>query len=154
MRRSLLKPFDAWTEVFISDPLTTSIAVQLSKIKGIHPLHLTAISQFLKLSAAAFYFIFLDPFTIIPPILFFLGILVDSMDGKIARLTGKDIELHGTIDFITDQLSIAVVFLSMLFAFSSITEFLPWMYVWIIMLYILISLTSTLHRLQSSLGGV
>ena len=35
MRRSLLKPFDAWTEVFISDPLTTAIAKRLAKIPGV-----------------------------------------------------------------------------------------------------------------------
>jgi phosphatidylglycerophosphate synthase len=154
MRRSLLKPFDAWSEVFIADPLTTHIAVQLAKIPGIHPLHITAISQFLKFLGAAFYFIYPDPFTVIPPILFFFGILFDAMDGKIARITGKDIELHGTLDFTTDQITIVVFYLSMLFAFESQSELIPWMYVWMLMLFVLISLTSSLHRLQASLGGV
>jgi len=154
MKNNLLKSLDAWTEVLISDPLTNRIAVRLSKIRGIHPLHITAVSQFLKLLGAAFYFSSSDSNMIIPPILFFLGILVDSIDGKVARLTGKSMRIHGSLDFISDQVSNSIFFFSMLIAFGQEKEYFLWMIVWYVILFINMSLTSTRYRLLSFLGGV
>lgn len=154
MENNLLKSLDAWTEVFISDPLTNPIAIRLSKIKHIHPLQISAISQFLKLLGAALYFFSPNLNIILPPILFFCGILVDSMDGKVARLTGKSIRVHGTFDFMSDQISNSIFFLSMLMAFRHNDEYFFWMLIWFIILFINMSLTSTRYRLLSSLGGV
>jgi len=153
MENKLLKSLDAWSEVFISDPLTDPIAIRLSKVRGIHPLHITAVSQFLKLLGAAFYFSFPNSNIIVPPILFFIGILVDSMDGKVARLTGKSIKLHGSLDFISDNISNSIFFLSMVIAFHSNEEFFLWMLIWYVISYINMSLASTRYRLISSLGG-
>ncbi|OLB90426.1 MAG: hypothetical protein AUH25_04930 [Thaumarchaeota archaeon 13_1_40CM_38_12] len=153
MGNDLLKPIDAWTEVIICDPLTNHIAKGLSKIRGIHPLHITAVSQFLKLLAATIYFLSPSPL-ILPPIIFFLGILVDSMDGKIARLTGKSIKLHGTLDFISDQVSNSIYFLSLLLVLRSNEQFFLWLLIWYIIMFINGSLASTRYRLLSSLGGV
>jgi len=154
MSRRFLKPIDAWSEVLITDPLTNKIALQISRIKGIHPLHVTVVGLFLKLLASGFYFTYADPTIIIVPVIFFLGILVDGMDGKVARLTGKDIVLHGSADFICDQIVNSIFFLSMLIAFQSSSEYLIWMYIWFVIFFINMSLQSTKYRLHSSLGKV
>lgn len=158
----LLKPLDAWTEVIISDPLTNPIAVRLAKISSIHPLQITLVGVLLKFAASIIFltspmltehYTFPLPLLSIPPILFFMGILADSIDGKVARLTGKDVELHGTLDFISDQIVNSIYFLSMVILFLE-TSYTRWMIVWYILLYLTMSIASTRNRLLSALGGI
>ena len=109
-KNAMFKKIDAWFEVFIIDPISAPIATFFSKFNVIHPLHFTVLSLTSKIFASIL--IFMDIY-VVASFIFFLGILFDGIDGKIARTKNLDIYLHGTLDFITDHIGNLVFWFSL-----------------------------------------
>jgi len=114
-KKNLLKPLDGWNEVFITDPLTAPLGLRLAKFSWVHPLFFTLLSFLSKLSAAILIF---KQFYWQAGLVYWVSILFDGLDGKIARLQRKNILLHGVLDIVSDQVANTIILLIMTFIFS------------------------------------
>lgn len=108
----ILKDLDGWVEVFIFDPLTLPLIKPLSKIST-NPLVYTSLTIIITLVAS---FSVLEKQFVIASILYFLSVVTDGIDGKIARYNNQKIIIHGVLDVMTDQLRNAVFMISLYFA--------------------------------------
>ncbi len=104
-QQTVLKQQDAPVEVLIVDPITLPIAQVLARFQ-IHPLVVTAFAFITRITAA--YLLMLN-MTMYGAIFACIGFLLDGVDGKIARIRHVDEELHGTVDFLLDQVAFAVM---------------------------------------------
>lgn len=142
----ILKSKDAWFEVILVDPITLILSKFLIKLKT-NPILLTFIAFFLRILAGI---LFLFSHFIFGAILAYLGILFDGMDGKVARGLKKFTLKQGTLDFILDQMAFAFILLcfALNFMFLNINLLnLLIVFLWLLFYYVLMSLTSTKHRL-------
>ena len=148
---AILKSKDAWFEVIFVDPITLFFAKKLIKIKT-NPLMLTLFAFLLRISAGI---AFVLNYFLIGAILAYLGILFDGMDGKVARGLNKFTLQQGTLDFILDQIAFAFILLCFALNFiyfnPNLLNLLV-IFLWLLFYYILMSLTSTKHRLLLEVG--
>lgn len=101
----VLKSQDAPIEVLIVDPITLPIARLCARWR-VHPLQVTALAFVFRVAAAgAFFFGALR----LGAAWSIVGFLLDGIDGKVARLRHVDEELHGTLDFLSDQSAFAAM---------------------------------------------
>ena len=138
----LLKDIDAWTEVFVFDPISLLFVKILKNIKFLHPLHFTFLSGIVKIVGA--YYIFQKSF-VVAAVLFFIGVIFDGIDGKIARSRNLSIELHGTLDFITDQISNTIYLGALIFNIDDPLK--SFLIIYLGISFVLMSLGSTKYRL-------
>jgi len=105
------KKVDAWTEVLLFDVISTPFGYALYRLfskSASLPYLLTFLHFFVKLGAAYF---FLIGNWVTAPILFFIALMIDNVDGKIARVMfGEDPDSRGTTDFILDAFSLYMVY--------------------------------------------
>lgn len=149
-KKKVEKNIDAWSEVLITDPISTPLSFLFSKIKGRwFPYFLTFLSFVLRvLGAIGLYIGKIN----LGALLIFLSIIVDGMDGKISRwIYKKDPEKRGTLDFLLDQIGLGVLFicLGMILRQNGILSLL--FLVYIASFYILMSFISTKFRLYGIL---
>ncbi len=104
-QQTALKQQDAPIEVLIVDPITLPIAQVLARFR-IHPLVITIFAFISRITAA--YLLMLN-MTMYGAIFACIGFLLDGIDGKIARIRHVDEELHGTVDFLLDQVAFAAM---------------------------------------------
>lgn len=96
-RPSFVKETDAWSTVLFADPVAKPLARLLSKTR-VHPIAVTIFS--LVPALASFYFFWCaDALSMILGALCFqFSWILDCMDGKLARLTGKKTEFGRKLD--------------------------------------------------------
>jgi hypothetical protein len=99
-----LKAIDAPIEVLIFDPLTRPVAPHLARAVG--PLTLTAAAFISRMAGAVF---ILQNAGVAAAAFLFVGFYLDALDGKVARIRGDRIGIHGTADFLLDQVALMVV---------------------------------------------
>jgi len=150
-KQSLLKEYDAWTEVVLVDPLTSRIAVWATRVCAIGPLPITAAAAVSKLFAAGWFF---SGHMFVGAIFIVLGILGDGIDGKVARITGKHVRVHGTLDFLTDQVTLVIVLFGLVFSSRSDEYQVAVLFAWLCSAFVLMSLASTRYRLLASRGRI
>ena len=151
LKQRLLKEYDSWTEVFLVDPITAPMALWAARIRAIGPLHITAAAAVSKLFAAGLFF---TGHMLEGVIFIVLGILGDGADGKVARITGKHVRIHGSLDFLTDQVTLVIVLMALVFASRSNEYQVAILLAWLSAAFVLMSLGSTRYRLLASRGRV
>ena len=109
-QQTALKEQDAFVEVLVVDPLTLPVAQGLAKFRT-HPLVITVFAFIARITAA---YLLMVNMTTWGAIFACIGLLLDGIDGKIARIRHKDEELHGTIDFLLDQIAFTAMGLGIL----------------------------------------
>lgn len=142
----VLKSKDAWMEVILIDPIALPISKVLIK-KKINPLIITLFSFLFRVSAGISFFL---GYFLISALLAYIGLLLDGMDGKVARGLDKFTIKQGTLDFVLDQIAFVIIIFFMFLHFSIINIDILNMisiFTWISFYFILMSLTSTKHRL-------
>lgn len=103
---SITKPRDAWVTKVLFDPIAVPLSYFFGKL-GIHPNVITISS--LLVSVLAFFLMVLtnlpNSFFLLYAFLFYLSFLLDCIDGKVARLTGKKSEFGAKLDSKTDNIT-------------------------------------------------
>lgn len=145
-----LKKLDAPVEVVLVDPLTLPAARLFARL-GIHPLIITAVAFLARISGAV---AFVIGDLKVGAACSILGFYLDGIDGKVARLRQIDVELHGTTDFLLDQigfgcLAIGATIWSLDDSSKSTTVLIV---SWLAVYMILMSFTSTWFRILSQHG--
>lgn len=151
-QQTALKQQDAPIEVLVVDPITLPVARLLAKFR-IHPLHITALAFLARIVAA--YMLMLN-MTIGGAIFACLGFLWDGIDGKIARIRHIDEELHGTVDFLLDQVAFTVLGLGIvIWSVSQNQDYVAILLAtWLGAYLVFMAFTSTWNRLlaQNNMG--
>jgi len=153
-KKQVEKSRDAWTEVLITDIITTPLSYLIYKsfTSPLLPYVFTIISFIIRIIAA---FMFYMTNIIIGGALFFLSILTDGLDGKLSRIIfGKDPKLRGLLDFLLDQIGLGftLICLSLYFIRSYELSHVISIIILTISLYVQQACTSSLFRLRSELG--
>lgn len=150
---SVLKGQDAPAEVIFVDPITLPIARHLAKYKWLHPLHVTLLAFIFRSSAALLFVLGLHVYGAVASI---IGFYLDGIDGKIARVRHVDEEIHGTIDFLLDQVAFGIMGTGALVWATYSNNNLAAVLIggWIAAYMILMAFTSTWFRILSQHGLV
>jgi phosphatidylglycerophosphate synthase len=99
LRRRVLKPRDSWWTVAVIDPLTTWLLPAVMRIPGITPMRITlagfaiGVASMVSFAAGA---------VLLAGVLFQLRYIVDCLDGKVARATGRTSEWGRFADLAID----------------------------------------------------
>jgi phosphatidylserine synthase len=110
-KKKALKIEDALIEVLLVDTPSLYVAYFLAKHKPIHPVIISVMAFAMRIISAALFF---SGHLFYGGIFSFCGLFLDCLDGKVARITQKDIVLQGTVDFLLDQ----IAFMGMAFGLS------------------------------------
>jgi len=112
-KKVVLKRRDAWSEVLLVDPITTPLAYAIYKVLDryvVTPYAITFSSFIVRVFSALSFLT--SP--IRGSILFFLSIILDGIDGKVARaMFGYDPTLRGLLDFLLDNIGLGVAFVAL-----------------------------------------
>lgn len=95
-----VKPIDAWWCVLFTDPLTLRPTLFLANHTSIKPNHITVSSILLNIFSAICFFQGTNLFLILGATLFELSFLLDTIDGKLARLTNSESEFGKKLDWL------------------------------------------------------
>lgn len=106
MDEVITKPRDAWVTKVLFDSLAVPLSYFLGKL-GVHPNAITISSLLVAVLAFALMAFFDLPniFFLLFALLFYLSFLLDCIDGKVARLTGKKSEFGAKLDSKTDNIT-------------------------------------------------
>ncbi|MEU4093582.1 CDP-alcohol phosphatidyltransferase family protein [Streptomyces sp. NPDC026673] len=106
VRRLTEKKRDAWWTVFLVDPVATPLVRWTAMRTRLTPNQITWGALFLGLGAAACFALADWKWLIIGAVLYHFSFILDCMDGKLARLTGKGSEFGGWLDYIFDRVRV------------------------------------------------
>ncbi|MDX2707692.1 CDP-alcohol phosphatidyltransferase family protein [Streptomyces sp. PA03-6a] len=106
VRRLTEKKRDAWWTVFLVDPVATPLVRWTARWTRLTPNQITWGALFLGLGAAACFALADWKWLIIGAVLYHFSFILDCMDGKLARLTGKGSEFGGWLDYIFDRIRV------------------------------------------------
>tara|TARA_B110000196_G_C21028451_1_gene606359 strand:+ start:123 stop:815 length:693 start_codon:yes stop_codon:yes gene_type:complete len=124
----------AWLSAFIGNLFTVPFVFIFKNKKYVDPNAISLMSLILFFSCSVFYL--LDPtLSIFCSIGFFISYLLDSTDGKLARIRGKGTKFGGlldaTIDLLCHSVGLAIVSIGMCIKIGSLLPFfifLPYLY--------------------------
>ena len=145
------KSVDSWVEVLLFDPLENPLTYILYKLfPSKKTPYIVTLFSFLVRCIAGFYLFFGHILTGI--FLILLGFISDGIDGKVSRAvnSGKDPELRGTLDFLSDNVAA-------LFIFMGLANIIPGNLMLLYIFYLIsqlfdIALSSTKFRLSAIQG--
>ncbi|MDX2565459.1 CDP-alcohol phosphatidyltransferase family protein [Streptomyces sp. TX20-6-3] len=106
MRLLTEKSRDSWWTVFLVDPIATPLTRWAAKWTRVTPNQVTWGALFLGVIAAACFSRQNWEWLAIGALFYHLSFILDCIDGKLARLTGKTSEIGGWLDYIFDRIRV------------------------------------------------
>ncbi|WP_431949271.1 CDP-alcohol phosphatidyltransferase family protein [Actinacidiphila sp. bgisy167] len=106
VRRLTEKKRDAWWTVFLVDPVATPLVRWTARWTRVTPNQITWGALLLGLGAAACFATADWKWLVVGAALYHLSFILDCMDGKLARLTGRGSEFGGWLDYIFDRVRV------------------------------------------------
>ncbi|MFD8072098.1 CDP-alcohol phosphatidyltransferase family protein [Streptomyces sp. NPDC059718] len=106
VRRLTEKKRDAWWTVFLVDPVATPLVRWTAMRTRLTPNQITWGALLLGLGAAACFALADWKWLILGAVLYHFSFILDCMDGKLARLTGRGSEFGGWLDYIFDRVRV------------------------------------------------
>lgn len=101
----MVKPLDAWWTVLFVDPIATRVVPHLSRIAAVTPTRVTMVAHLLGVASAI---LFANNLLIAAAVIYEVRFVLDCIDGKLARVTGKT-SLYGQL---LDSLGDRVLFVA------------------------------------------
>src|SRR5680860_155079 len=94
-----VKPRDAWWTVLVIDPIAVPLLRGLVRLPWLQPVHVTIVALTLGVAAIP---AFATGHLAVGAVIFQLHFLLDCIDGKLARATGKTSTWGGFLDLAGD----------------------------------------------------
>jgi phosphatidylglycerophosphate synthase len=116
MSDSFIKKTNAMSTVLLIDPIAVPLTKVVSHFNIITPNLITLLSLLFSIVAAIFFLSTDNTLFAFGGIFYYLAILTDCMDGKLARLTGKTSEYGKKFDLFVDYLRKPLAFPAILFS--------------------------------------
>ncbi|MCG3039065.1 CDP-alcohol phosphatidyltransferase family protein [Streptomyces sp. S1A] len=146
VRRITEKKRDAWWTVLLVDPVATPLVRWTAKWTRVTPNQITWGALFLGLAAAACFARGDWKWLLIGAGLYHLSFILDCMDGKLARLTGKGSEFGGWLDYVFDRVRVLVCAVALMGGQYSRTGEVA--YVWLALVVVFLDALRYLDALQ------
>jgi phosphatidylglycerophosphate synthase len=106
-RETMVKPIDAWWTVLFVDPIATRTVPPLARLRWVTPTRVTLLAHLLGVVAVV---LFADGHLLLAGVAFEVRFVLDCVDGKLARATGRSSRLGQLLDAFGDQvLTVACV---------------------------------------------
>jgi len=118
------------SEVLIYDPLSIPLALLFARVNFITPNIITIVSFLISLIACYFFFIG-GQFLFYGATIFYAANVLDTVDGKLARMKGLQSEFGAMLDRRSDQIRKALAMLALLYSATHPA----W---WILLIFILV----------------
>ncbi|MGK5448303.1 CDP-alcohol phosphatidyltransferase family protein [Streptomyces radiopugnans] len=146
VRRLTEKKRDAWWTVLLVDPVATPLVRWTAKWTRVTPNQITWGALFLGLAAAACFARGDWKWLLIGAGLYHLSFILDCMDGKLARLTGKGSEFGGWLDYVFDRVRVLICAVALMGGQYSRTGDVA--YVWLALVVVFLDALRYLDALQ------
>ncbi|MGY1451731.1 CDP-alcohol phosphatidyltransferase family protein [Streptomyces sp. SS8] len=146
VRRITEKKRDAWWTVLLVDPVATPLVRWTAKWTRVTPNQITWGALFLGLAAAACFARGDWKWLLIGAGLYHLSFILDCMDGKLARLTGKGSEFGGWLDYVFDRVRVLICAIALMGGQYSRTGEVA--YVWLALVVVFLDALRYLDALQ------
>jgi phosphatidylglycerophosphate synthase len=108
LRAVTYKRRDAWWTVLLVDPIAVHLVRMVIGMRWITPNRITGAAFVLGLGSAACFLGASTPWLIAGALLYHLAFILDCVDGKVARWQGSGTVFGGYLDFILDQIRMAI----------------------------------------------
>lgn len=108
------KKRDAWWTVLVVDPLASRIALLVANHTRITPNQLTLISFGLGIAAACVFLEGSYAFLALGAALYHISFVIDCVDGKVARLTGRGSIFGSWMDYVLDRVRVTLCALALM----------------------------------------
>ncbi len=100
----IVKPSDAWYTVFLTDPIAIPLTYFIARrLPGVTPNAITAAAGALGVAAAGLFYLATPATLIAGALLYQFCFVLDCIDGKLARLTGRTSHYAAFYDLYLDQ---------------------------------------------------
>jgi phosphatidylglycerophosphate synthase len=114
LRTKTYKRPDAWWTVLLVDPLAVRLLRSMVEIRWITPNRITVAAFVLSLGAAGCYLAGTAAWLVLGAALYYVGFLLDCIDGKLARWQGSGTLFGAWLDYIFDRLRVLVCTLALM----------------------------------------
>lgn len=147
VRRLTEKKRDAWWTVLLVDPVATPLVRWTAKYaRWVTPNQITWAALFLGLGAAACFAQADWMWLIIGAVLYHVSFILDCMDGKLARLTGRGSEFGGWLDYVFDRIRVLACAIALMGGQYSRTGDVT--YVWLALVVVFLDMLRYIDALQ------
>ncbi|MEU3181021.1 MULTISPECIES: CDP-alcohol phosphatidyltransferase family protein [Streptomyces] len=147
VRRLTEKKRDAWWTVLLVDPVATPLVRWTAKYaRWVTPNQITWAALFLGLGAAACFAQADWMWLIIGAVLYHVSFILDCMDGKLARLTGRGSEFGGWLDYVFDRIRVLACAVALMGGQYSRTGDV--VYVWLALVVVFLDMLRYIDALQ------
>ncbi|NYH53847.1 MULTISPECIES: CDP-alcohol phosphatidyltransferase family protein [Nocardiopsis] len=153
VRARTLKERDSWWTVYLVDPVAVRLVRLLANRTSVTPNQLTVVALFLGLGAAVCFSLGYRQFLALGALLYFLGFLVDCVDGKLARLTGSESLFGAWMDYVSDRFRVLVCVVALMggqyvVAADRSEDGGPVWFVWLALAVVFLDMLRYLNELQ------
>ncbi|MFJ4438261.1 CDP-alcohol phosphatidyltransferase family protein [Streptomyces sp. NPDC088923] len=107
VRKLVQKKRDAWWTVLLVDPLATPLVRLTARYTRITPNQITWAALILGLGSAALFALGDWQWIVLGAVVYHFSFVLDCMDGKVARLTGRGSVFGAWLDYIFDRIRVA-----------------------------------------------
>jgi phosphatidylglycerophosphate synthase len=114
LRATTYKRPDAWWTVLLVDPLAVRLLRWMVRFRWITPNRITVSAFVLSLGAAGCYLAGTPGWLVLGAVLYYVGFLLDCVDGKLARWQGSGTLFGAWLDYIFDRLRVLVCTLALM----------------------------------------
>jgi phosphatidylglycerophosphate synthase len=114
LRAATYKRPDAWWTVLLVDPLAVRLLRSMVRVRWITPNRITVSAFVLSLGAAGCYLAGTRAWLVLGAALYYVGFLLDCVDGKLARWQGSGTLFGAWLDYIFDRLRVLVCTLALM----------------------------------------
>ncbi|GAA2389272.1 hypothetical protein GCM10010420_11070 [Streptomyces glaucosporus] len=146
VRRLTEKKRDAWWTVLLVDPVATPLVRWTAKWSRVTPNQITWGALFLGLGAAACFARGDWKWLLVGAGLYHLSFILDCMDGKLARLTGRGSEFGGWLDYVFDRVRVLICAIALMGGQYSRTGDVA--YIWLALVVVFLDALRYLDALQ------
>jgi phosphatidylglycerophosphate synthase len=114
LRAATYKRPDAWWTVLLVDPLAVRLLRSMVRVPWITPNRITISAFVLSLGSAGAYLAGTRTWLVVGAALYYVGFLLDCVDGKLARWQGSGTLFGAWLDYIFDRLRVLVCTLALM----------------------------------------
>ncbi|MEW2347450.1 MULTISPECIES: CDP-alcohol phosphatidyltransferase family protein [unclassified Streptomyces] len=147
VRKLVQKKRDAWWTVLLVDPLATPLVRLTARYTRITPNQITWAALVLGLGSAALFALGDWQWIVLGAVVYHFSFVLDCMDGKVARLTGRGSVFGAWLDYIFDRIRVAACAVALMWGQYHRTD--NTLYIWLAVLVVFCDALRYINALET-----